>query len=196
MGIMETESALAAAQEQGLDLVEVAPLARPPVARIMDYGKFKFEQAKMARQAKKKQRVIELKEVKFRPGISDNDFDTKVRRARKFLDDGNKVKVTMMFRGRQIAHPELGRQVLRAQARIQTHDHDPGSEIDRMPKMKTHKGAKKRFSVTGTGKVRRLRAFKSHILTKKTSKRKRRLRQSTTVATSGEAKNLKRLLQA
>ncbi|HEX6251426.1 MAG TPA: translation initiation factor IF-3 [Gemmatimonadaceae bacterium] len=112
MGIMETESALAAAQEQGLDLVEVAPLARPPVARIMDYGKFKFEQAKMARQAKKKQRVIELKEVKFRPGISDNDFDTKVRRARKFLDEGNKVKVTMMFRGRQIAHPELGRQVL------------------------------------------------------------------------------------
>jgi len=112
MGIMETESALAAAQEQGLDLVEVAPLARPPVARIMDYGKFKFEQAKMARQAKKKQRVIELKEVKFRPGIGDNDFDTKVRRARKFLDEGNKVKVTMMFRGRQIAHPELGRQVL------------------------------------------------------------------------------------
>jgi translation initiation factor IF-3 len=112
MGIMETESALAAAQEQGLDLVEVAPLARPPVARIMDYGKFKFEQAKMARQAKKKQRVIELKEVKFRPGISEHDFDTKVRRARKFLDEGNKVKVTMMFRGRQIAHPELGRQVL------------------------------------------------------------------------------------
>jgi translation initiation factor IF-3 len=112
MGIMETESALAAAQEQGLDLVEVAPMARPPVARIMDYGKFKFEQAKMARQAKKKQRVIELKEVKFRPGISEHDFDTKVRRARKFLEEGNKVKVTMMFRGRQIAHPELGRQVL------------------------------------------------------------------------------------
>jgi translation initiation factor IF-3 len=112
MGIMETDSALAAAQEQGLDLVEVAPMARPPVARIMDYGKFKFEQAKMARQAKKKQRVIELKEVKFRPGISEHDFDTKVRHARKFLGEGNKVKVTMMFRGRQIAHPELGRQVL------------------------------------------------------------------------------------
>jgi translation initiation factor IF-3 len=112
MGIMETESALAAAQDQGLDLVEVAPMARPPVARIMDYGKFKFEQAKMARQAKKKQRVIELKEVKFRPGISEHDFDTKVRHARKFLEEGNKVKVTMMFRGRQIAHPELGRQVL------------------------------------------------------------------------------------
>jgi translation initiation factor IF-3 len=112
MGIMETENALAAAQEQGLDLVEVAPMARPPVARIMDYGKFKFEQAKMARQAKKKQRVIELKEVKFRPGISEHDFDTKVRRARRFLEEGNKVKVTMMFRGRQIAHPELGRQVL------------------------------------------------------------------------------------
>lgn len=112
MGIMETEKALAEAEAQGLDLVEVAPMARPPVARIMDYGKFKFEQAKMARQAKKKQKVIELKEVKFRPGISENDFETKMRHARKFLGEGNKVKVTMMFRGRQIAHPELGRQVL------------------------------------------------------------------------------------
>ena len=78
----------------------------------MDYGKFKFEQAKMARQAKKKQHVIHLKEVKYRPGIEDHDFDTKTRHAREFLQDGNKVKVTMMFRGRQMAHPELGREVL------------------------------------------------------------------------------------
>jgi translation initiation factor IF-3 len=112
LGIMDVESALAAAEQQGLDLVEVAPMARPPVARIMDYGKFKFEQAKMARLAKKKQKVIELKEVKFRPGINEHDFNTKTRHARKFLGEGNKVKVTMMFRGRQIAHPELGRQVL------------------------------------------------------------------------------------
>jgi translation initiation factor IF-3 len=112
LGIMDVESALAAAEQQGLDLVEVAPMARPPVARIMDYGKFKFEQAKMARVAKKKQKVIELKEVKFRPGINEHDFNTKTRHARKFLGEGNKVKVTMMFRGRQIAHPELGRQVL------------------------------------------------------------------------------------
>ena len=112
LGIMEVDAALAAAIEQGLDLVEVAPMARPPVARIMDYGKFKFEQAKMARQAKKKQHVIHLKEVKFRPGIDDHDFMTKTRHAREFLAEGNKVKVTLMFRGRQIAHPELGREVV------------------------------------------------------------------------------------
>jgi translation initiation factor IF-3 len=112
LGIMDVESALAAAVEQGLDLVEVAPLARPPVVRIMDYGKYKFEMAKMARQAKKKQHVIHLKEVKFRPGIEDHDFATKTRHARAFLADGNKVKVTLMFRGRQIAHPELGRVVV------------------------------------------------------------------------------------
>jgi translation initiation factor IF-3 len=112
MGILDLETALAAAEAQGLDLVEVAPLARPPVVRIMDYGKFKFEQAKMARQAKKKQHVIHLKEVKYRPGIDDHDFDTKTRHARRFLEEGNKVKVTMMFRGRQVAHPELGKDVL------------------------------------------------------------------------------------
>lgn len=112
MGIREVDAALAAAQEQGLDLVEVAPMARPPVVRIMDYGKFKFEQAKQARLAKKKQHVIQLKEVKLRPGIEDHDFETKERHARRFLEEGNKVKVTLMFRGRQIAHPELGRAVV------------------------------------------------------------------------------------
>jgi translation initiation factor IF-3 len=112
LGILEVDRALAMAMEQGLDLVEVAPLARPPVARIMDYGKYKFEQAKMARTAKKKQHVIHLKEVKYRPGIDDHDFDTKTRHARRFLGEGNKVKVTLMFRGRQIAHPELGKQVV------------------------------------------------------------------------------------
>ena len=112
LGIMELEAALTAAVEQGLDLVEVAPMARPPVVRIMDYGKFKFEQAKQARIAKKKQHVIQLKEVKYRPGIDDHDFDTKTRHARRFLEEGNKVKVTLMFRGRQIAHPELGKAVV------------------------------------------------------------------------------------
>lgn len=112
MGIMDVDAALAAAQEMGLDLVEVAPMARPPVARIMDYGKFKFEQAKQARAAKKKQHVIQLKEVKMRPGIDEHDFETKSRHARRFLEEGNKVKVTMMFRGRQITHPELGREVV------------------------------------------------------------------------------------
>ncbi len=112
LGVLPVDEALALAQEQGLDLVEVAPLARPPVVKIMDYGKFKFEQAKAARAAKKKQHVIHLKEVKYRPGIDDHDFEFKTRHAREFLSDGNKVKVTMMFRGRQMAHTELGRVVL------------------------------------------------------------------------------------
>ncbi len=112
LGILEVDAALSMAQELGLDLVEVAAAARPPVVRIMDYGKFKFEQAKQARLAKKKQHIIHLKEVKYRPGIDDHDFDTKTRHARKFLEEGNKVKVTLMFRGRQIAHPELGRAVV------------------------------------------------------------------------------------
>ena len=112
LGVMTVDEALAAALERGLDLVEVAPLARPPVVKIMDYGKFKFEQAKAARAAKKKQHVIHLKEVKYRPGIDDHDFETKTRHARRFLEEKNKVKLTMMFRGRQVAHPELGQAVL------------------------------------------------------------------------------------
>jgi len=112
LGILEVDAALRMAEELGLDLVEVAPTARPPVVRIMDYGKYKFEMAKQARVAKKKQHVIELKEVKYRPGIDDHDFDTKTRHARRFLEEKNKVKVTMMFRGRQVTHPELGQAVL------------------------------------------------------------------------------------
>ena len=108
LGIMEVDKAMALAEEHGLDLVEVAPTARPPVVRVMDFGKFKFEQAKQARIAKKKQHIIQLKEVKYRPGIDEHDFATKTRHARRFLDEKNKVKVTLMFRGRQIAHPELG----------------------------------------------------------------------------------------
>jgi translation initiation factor IF-3 len=112
LGILEVDVAMRMAEEAGLDLVEVAATARPPVVRIMDYGKYKFEMAKQARVAKKKQHVIELKEVKFRPGIDDHDFETKTRHARRFLEEKNKVKVTMMFRGRQVAHPELGQAVL------------------------------------------------------------------------------------
>lgn len=112
LGVLPVEEALAAAVERGLDLVEVAPMARPPVVKIMDYGKYKFEEAKAARAAKKKQHVIQLKEVKYRPGIDDHDFDFKTRHAREFLGDGNKVKVTLMFRGRQLAHIDLGRAVL------------------------------------------------------------------------------------
>jgi translation initiation factor IF-3 len=112
LGILAVEEALARAEQEGLDLVEVAPTARPPVVRIMDYGKFKYEEARKARQARKKQHHIQVKEVKFRPGIEAHDFEFKVRHAFKFLEEGDKVKVTMMFRGRQMAHPEIGREVL------------------------------------------------------------------------------------
>ena len=111
-GILPIERAMEMAEEQGLDLVEVAPLARPPVCRIMDYGKFKYEEQRQAREARKRQHHVQIKEVKMRPGIEDHDFDFKTRHARRFLEEGNKVKLTMMFRGRQMAHPEFGRQVL------------------------------------------------------------------------------------
>src|SRR3972149_4235544 len=109
LGVLPIEEALAAAEERGLDLVEVAPTARPPVVKIMDYGKFKFEEAKAARAAKKKQHVIDIKEVKFRPSIDEHDFEFKTRHMREFLLEGNKVKVTMMFRGRQMARLALGK---------------------------------------------------------------------------------------
>ncbi len=100
------------AGEQQLDLVEVAPMAKPPVCRIMDFGKFKYEQQKRDKEAKKKQKVYTLKEVKLRPNIEDHDFEVKKKNAQRFLEDGDKVKVTIMFRGRELSHPELGRQVL------------------------------------------------------------------------------------
>ncbi len=112
VGIVPIEEARRVAAERGLDLVEVAAMARPPVVKVMDYGKYRFEQAKAAKAAKKKQHVIHLKEVKYRPGVSDHDFNFKTRHARRFLEEGNKVKLTMMFRGRQVTHPELGREVL------------------------------------------------------------------------------------
>lgn len=112
MGIISIEEAREKATERGLDLVEVAPEARPPVCRMMDYGKYKYEMARKARQAKKKQHTMQVKEVKFRPGIEDHDYEFKVRHVRRFLDEGDKVKCTMMFRGRQMAHPELGEEVL------------------------------------------------------------------------------------
>ncbi|MBC9783753.1 translation initiation factor IF-3 [Heliobacterium chlorum] len=111
LGILAVRDALRMAQERNLDLVEVAPMAKPPVCRIMDYGKYKFEQSKREREARKKQKIVSIKEVKLRPNIEDHDFDTKARNAIRFLEDGDKVKVTIMFRGREITHPELGRQL-------------------------------------------------------------------------------------
>jgi translation initiation factor IF-3 len=112
LGVMETDAARALARERGLDLVEVAATSRPPVCRIMDFGKYKYEQNKKDRKAKSKQHQQQLKEVKFRPKIEKHDLEVKLRRARKFLEAHDKVKVTMNFRGREVTHPELGRDIL------------------------------------------------------------------------------------
>ena len=108
LGIMLIQDALAVAIEKNLDLVEISPSAKPPVCRLMDYGKFKFEQAKRDKEAKKKQKVISVKEVKLRLNIDTHDFEVKAKNARKFLMAGDKVKVTIMFRGREVTHPQIG----------------------------------------------------------------------------------------
>ncbi len=112
LGIMSPEEALSKARSMDLDLVEVAPQAKPPVCRIMDYGKFRYEQSKKAREAKKKQAVIQLKEIKLRPKTDEHDFQFKARHVERFLRSGNKAKITMMFRGREMVHTELGKRLL------------------------------------------------------------------------------------
>lgn len=112
LGIVALDDAREMAETEGLDLVEVAPDSRPPVVKLMDYGKFKYEEQRKARESKKKQHKVQVKEVKFRPGIEPHDYEFKLRHARRFLEEGNKVRLTMMFRGRQITHPELGREIL------------------------------------------------------------------------------------
>jgi len=111
-GIMRIEQALEMADDAGLDLVEIAPNGEPPVCKIMDYGKFRFEQAKKLSLAKKKQKNIQVKEVKFRPGTEEADYQVKMRNVRRFLEEGDKVKLTLRFRGREMAHKELGAAML------------------------------------------------------------------------------------
>jgi translation initiation factor IF-3 len=112
VGVVTPSRALAMAEEAGLDLVEISPNANPPVCKIMDFGKYKYEQQKRESEARKKQKVIEVKEVKFRPNTDTHDYDVKMRNVLKFLENGDKVKVTMRFRGREMAHQNLGRDLL------------------------------------------------------------------------------------
>ena len=112
LGVMPTLKAIEEAESAGLDLVEVAPKAKPPVCRLMDYGKLKYDQKKKDQSSKKKQHVIKIKEVRFRPRISQNDFDTKINRAKKFLEQGCHLKITVMFRGREMARKEAGMDLL------------------------------------------------------------------------------------
>lgn len=112
LGIMLTQEALQFAEEQGFDLVEVAPNERPPVCRIMDYGKYKYQRSKRQQLAKKKQKVILVKEIKLRPKTEEHDYQFKIQHVKRFLQEGHKAKVTVIFRGREMAHTELGRRVL------------------------------------------------------------------------------------
>jgi translation initiation factor IF-3 len=128
---MSLNDALAAAEERGLDLVEVSPNALPPVCRIMDYGKYKYQASKRAAEAKKKAARVELKEVKMRPKTEEHDFQFKLKNARRFLEEGNKVKVTVMFRGREVTHPEFGRRLLE---RVAEEVKDLG-QVEMMPSM-------------------------------------------------------------
>ena len=131
IGVMGIRDALARAEEEGMDLVEIAPQADPPVCRIMDWGKFRFEQSKKAQAARKKQKQVQIKEVKFRPGTDDHDYDVKMRNLRRFIEEGDKVKVTLRFRGREMAHQELGLEIL------QRVEHDMAEEtvVEQRPRM-------------------------------------------------------------
>ena len=267
LGIKPLPEALAIAKELDLDLVEVAPMANPPVCRIMDFGKFKFDEAQRAKESRRKAVHVGIKEMKYRPKIGPGDFDTKTRQVAKFLNEGHKVKITIMFRGREVYHPEHGKRILdriaeqmegiakveaepkldnrnmimvlapdkrarqAAQSRASNQQrtdrkasasrqggpardararagpapaegngsrcrsgttaesakspHQPKRD-DAMPKMKTDRGAAKRIKVTGTGRLRRRKAFRSHLLEKKTSVRTRRLGRETDIAKADE----------
>ena len=130
-GIMSARDAVQRAAAAGLDLVEISPNADPPVCKILDFGKFKYEQQKKKNEARKRQRVIEIKEVKVRPNIDENDYQVKLRAMRSFIEEGDKVKVTLRFRGREMAHQDIGIKVLE---RIRA-DMDVETKVEQMPKM-------------------------------------------------------------
>ncbi|HZK18367.1 MAG TPA: translation initiation factor IF-3 [Clostridia bacterium] len=133
LGIMSPREAMRIAEDRQLDLVEVAPQARPPVCRIMDFGKYKYEQSKREKEAKKKQKVINVKEVKMRPSIEEHDYNVKLRNILRFLKDGDKVKVTVFFRGREIVHNKLGHKILNRIAALE--EIQELAVVDRKPKL-------------------------------------------------------------
>ena len=142
-GVMATRDAIALAVESGLDLVEISPNAEPPVCKVLDYGKYKYEMQKKAAEARKKQKVIELKEIKLRPTIDDHDFNIKMKAATEFLKEGDKVKVTMRFRGREMAHQEIAYKVFtRVKTELDTYgkvEYEPGFEGRQMVMIMTAK---------------------------------------------------------
>ena len=125
VGVVPIADALARATAAGLDLVEISPDANPPVTKVLDYGKYKYQEQKKAAEARKRQKIVEIKEIKMRPSIDDHDYDVKMRSMKRFFDDGDKVKVTLRFRGRELAHQELGWQVLQ-RVKADTEPHRQG----------------------------------------------------------------------
>jgi translation initiation factor IF-3 len=130
-GVVSIEDAMRSAEESGLDLVEISPNADPPVCKVMDYGKYKYQAQKKANEARKKQKTIEIKEVKMRPNIDTHDYDVKMKAMRRFFEEGDKVKVTLRFRGRELAHQEIGFNLLK---RVQT-DSDEIAKVEQFPRM-------------------------------------------------------------
>ena len=241
LGVKPLPEALTIAREEELDLVEVAPNANPPVCRIMDYGRYKYEQEQRRKESRKKATNVVIKEMKFRPKIDEHDYTTKMKHVERFLAEGSKVKLTIMFRGREMAHPELGLQILervaeqvseiaivesapRQDGRNMTMVLHPRSrspaagqgsaaEPPRPPRAAPADGADtapadrrasdaededapgRRQAVQGhgTGKIRRRKAFRSHLLEKKSSRRTRRLGRGAEV-TGGDKKHVERLL--
>ena len=187
LGVMSRNEALQVAYDDDLDLLCVAPNAQPPVCKILDYGKYRFEAQKKAREAKKNQQVTEIKGLRLSPVIDTNDFNTKLKQATKWLETGNKVKIDMRFRGRMMTRQEVGLKIMNEfiekTAEIATVDKTPKlegnimscvltpkkkQEEDKMPKMKTKKTFAKRVKVTGTGKLRKYSNYTSHFAANKT----------------------------
>jgi translation initiation factor IF-3 len=131
LGIVKLAEAFRQSEQLDVDLVEIAPQASPPVCRLMDYGKFKYSEAKKQHEAKLKQKIVQVKEVKFRPGTDDGDYNVKLRNLTRFLEDGDKTKITLRFRGREMAHQEIGMRMLE---RLKT-DLDEFGQVEQMPKM-------------------------------------------------------------
>ena len=211
IGVKSLNDALTIAESFGLDLVLVSPNAKPPVARIMDYGKYRYEMQKKEKEQRKNQKIVTVKEVRLSPGIEDHDYQTKLRQAIKFLEHGDKVKASIRFRGRAITHKELGQDVL--EDFIDDTSHVSPLKLDQkwkvaacssclphqpkrrnktnliiggipMPKQKTHRGLAKRVKKTGSGKLKRSHAFTSHRFHGKTKKQRRQLRQADLVSNS------------
>jgi translation initiation factor IF-3 len=162
LGIMAPPQALTIARQKGLDLVEISPTAVPPVCRIMDYGKYAYQEQKRAREAKKHQKIIEVKEIKFRPKVDEHDYQFKKKHIERFLADGDKVKATIFFRGREMAHPEIGRRILERlindlgeQALVESMPRQEGNQMHTILAQRADKSGRKSAPPAGAAETRR-----------------------------------------